>query len=82
MSEFYNGNSNTFAYTLGTKSGVQGQMNSFKPNPGGLSSYGYGQTLPTTSIYKQIQANINSIKAALSQFISNSANNAKSGDKI
>ena len=34
VSGFYNGNSNTFAYTLGTRSGVQSQMNSFKPNPG------------------------------------------------
>ncbi len=65
---FYNGNSNGFAYTLGANSGVQSQMDAFSPNPGGISNYGY-KPLPTTSIYKEAQSTVNSIKSNIDQFI-------------
>jgi RHS repeat-associated protein len=75
---FYNGNSNNFSYTLGVKSGVQSQMNSFQANPGSLFAYRYGQTLPSTSILKQIQATISAIQSTVSKLISNS----KASNKI
>ncbi|OGZ63367.1 MAG: hypothetical protein A2639_01720 [Candidatus Staskawiczbacteria bacterium RIFCSPHIGHO2_01_FULL_34_27] len=54
VSGLYDGNSNNFTYTLGVKSGAKSQMDSFDPGPGIakiVGEYGYGKTLPTTSIY-------------------------------
>ena len=69
----YDGNSNNFAYTLGVKSGVQDQMNSFNPNPGNVAlggAPGYKNNLPNTTLYQQIQDSVNSIRNKISNFIS------------
>jgi hypothetical protein len=69
----YDGNSNNFAYTLGVKSGVQDQMNAFNPNPGNVALFGapgYGTTLPSTSVYRQVVAGLTKIKEGLANLIS------------
>ncbi len=62
----YNGNSNNFAYTLGVNSGVQSQMDAFNPSGNfAQPAPGYGQSLPSTSIYRQLQSALNSLKSKL-----------------
>jgi RHS repeat-associated protein len=64
---FYYGNSNNFAYTLGTRAGVSQQMNAFNPNAGAyFGAPGYGM-LPTTSIYRQIMQTISNIQSLVSK---------------
>ena len=70
---FYDANSNNFAYTLGVKSGVKSQMDSFEPNPGKTTmggAPGYGREIPTTSIYHTVRNAVYSIGSKVSQFIS------------
>jgi len=61
----YDANSNNFAYTIGVKTGVKDQMDSFRPNPQaivGAMAPGYGKMLPETSVWKQIQQTVDNIK--------------------
>jgi hypothetical protein len=73
----YDANSNNFARTLGRSSGVEDQMNAFNPNPSGKLIHGapgYGAGLPSTSIYRQIQGSINSIKASVQKLMAEESN--------
>ena len=70
---FYDANCNNFSYTLGVKAGVKDQMDSFDPGPGvsrSIGEYGYKTTLPTTSVYREIKNQINSLKERVGSFIS------------
>jgi RHS repeat-associated protein len=65
-------NSNNFAYTLGAKSGVQSQMNSFVPNPSGAAlgnAPGFGYTVPTRSLYQQVLSLATTLVGQLTTFI-------------
>lgn len=69
----YNANSNNFTYTLGVKSGVKDQMDTFVPNPGKATlggAPGYGREVPTTSIYRTVRDRVYSIRNKVNQFIS------------
>lgn len=57
-SGLYDGNSNNFAYTLGTNVGIKDQLDKFTPNPSGklnTLTAGYSDSLPRTSIYREVK---------------------------
>lgn len=68
----YDANSNNFNYTLGVNSGVKSQMDSFDPGPNipkKIGEYGYGRTIPTTSVYRTVRDTAYTVKNKIGQFI-------------
>ncbi|MBI3337419.1 MAG: RHS repeat-associated core domain-containing protein [Candidatus Staskawiczbacteria bacterium] len=77
MTLIYDANSNNFTYTLGVKSGVKSQMDSFDPGPGVpkiIGEYGYKNIIPTTSVYREVKNAVNSFKEKVNNFVSSLRN--------
>ncbi|MEK7541124.1 MAG: hypothetical protein AAB529_02740, partial [Patescibacteria group bacterium] len=70
-------NCNVFSYTLGVKSGVKDQVDSFEPNKGNTilgGAPGYQQQLSTNTLRQQMQDRVNVLRERVSNYVSSLIN--------